>query len=523
VADDQQETEQQADESAQFAQSSMAQPESAADEQAALEQTADSQLQETMAESDARDADQSVAENHGAAELDSYRGHFEYARPEDAYGDECDMPSHAQTAEQAASDEETSDSAMAVADDHAATDDAQASDEETSDSEMAVADDHAATDDAQASDEEASDSAMAVADDHASMNEEEANDGGVNDGNRIAAGETDEKSNSGFRPEESPSDELSSGDQGLSDAPTQMAGDAAAAKEPSDAGEQAADRAEAADEQGEHGYGYGYEYARPQEVYGDRYSEDRDEKSFFDESGKREPGSVAETAESRDVPTDSNADGYEHSWTHEKYGNSVDASGQATEQAAEEIGDETSEHGADRFGSGAENSAASHGMDRLDATPNQSGNDQGKSQSPHAAAGNVRPNGASLEEDCNEEANGDEAMPDRAVAGPARSSGSTSIAGLPGIHDTEVAGAEDEEDVVSETGDDSRQHSDLTDVPHAISSGMASVTALLDRCKAAVRPLQSLPAGLDWRSLLLYGEKAVTAMGDRPENSSLQR
>jgi len=345
---------------------------------------------------------------------------------------------------------------------------------------------------------------------------DEANDDEVVDGDR------DNQPNYGAPQKDGPSGQASVAAQRPLDSQAQMADEMANDDDESDAGQQSSDRAKTADSQSEHGYGYGYEYARPQEVYGHGYSEDRDEQSIVDESGKREPGELVETANPSGNPKDSDAAGYEHSWTHEKYGNSVDASGQATEQASEEIGDETPEHRAERFGNAADSSAAGHGMDRPDATPDESGNDEGKSQLQSGAAGSVMPDGASLEEDRNGETGLDEAVPARAEAGPVQSSGNASLAGLPGSHGTEVNGQDDGE-MVSEPGDVSRHGSDATGLQHTISSGMVSATVLLDRWKAAVRPLRSLPAGLDWRALLLYGEKAVTAMGDRPAGASLER
>ena len=342
---------------------------------------------------------------------------------------------------------------------------------------------------------------------------DEANDDEVVDGDR------DNQPNYGAPQKDGPSGQASVAAQRPLDSQAQMADEMANDDDESDAGQQSSDRAKTADSQSEHGYGYGYEYARPQEVYGHGYSEDRDEQSIVDESGKREPGELVETANPSGNPKDSDAAGYEHSWTHEKYG---DASGQATEQAPEEIGDETPEHRAERFGNAADSSAAGHGMDRPDATPDESGNDEGKSQLQSGAAGSVMPDGASLEEDRNGETGLDEAVPARAEAGPVQSSGNASLAGLPGNHGTEVNGQDDGE-MVSEPGDVSRHGSDATGLQHTISSGMVSATVLLDRWKAAVRPLRSLPAGLDWRALLFYGEKAVTAMGDRPAGASLER
>ena len=496
MAEDQQATEEPADQSsgiADLAERETAERESTAEQEAAVEQSPGQQLQQEMAPGDTQE---SVADDRTDAERDGYNGKFEYVRPEDAYGDQCDMTSNAKDGTQPAGVAQKLNGgehwpvnvARWVAD-------VKKSLAPVPVEELGV--------------RRAPTEVWSAAHD-------EANDDEVVDGDR------DNQPNYGAPQKDGPSGQASVAAQRPLDSQAQMADEMANDDDESDAGQQSSDRAKTADSQSEHGYGYGYEYARPQEVYGHGYSEDRDEQSIVDESGKREPGELVETANPSGNPKDSDAAGYEHSWTHEKYGNSVDASGQATEQASEEIGDETPEHRAERFGNAADSSAAGHGMDRPDATPDESGNDEGKSQLQSGAAGSVMPDGASLEEDRNGETGLDEAVPARAEAGPVQSSGNASLAGLPGSHGTEVNGQDDGE-MVSEPGDVSRHGSDATGLQHTISSGMVSATVLLDRWKAAVRPLRSLPAGLDWRALLLYGEKAVTAMGDRPAGASLER
>jgi hypothetical protein len=579
MADDQQVSEESADQSsgiANLAERDAVEQESTAEQEAAVEQSPGQQLQQEMAPGDTQE---SVADDRTEAERDGYNGKFEYVRPEDAYGDQCDMTSNAQGGAQLAGAAQKLnggehwpvDVARWVAEvkkslapvpagtkqkliggEHWPVDVARWVAEVkkslapvhalaaqklnggehwpldvarwVADVKKSLAPVHAlATQKLNGGEHWPLDVARWVADVKKSLASVPVEDLGVRpaplEGRSAAYDEAnDDEVVYGDRDEK----QASVAAQGLLNSQTRTADDMANDDEENDAGQQPSDRVQTADSQREHGYGYGYEYARPQEVYGHGYSEDRDEQSIVDESGKREPGKLVETAKPSGNPTDSDAEGYEHSWTHEKYGNSVDASGQATEQASEESGDESPEHRAERFGNAADRSAAGHGMDRPDATPDESGNDQGESQLQSGAAGSVMPDGASLEEDRNGETGLDEAVPAHAEAGPVQSSGNASLAGLPGNHRTEVNG-QDGDEMVSEPGDVGRHGSDLTGVQHTISSGMVSATALLDRCKAAVRPLRSLPAGLDWRALLLYGEKAVTAMGDRPADASLER
>ena len=186
----------------------------------------------------------------------------------------------------------------------------------------------------------------------------------------------------------------------------------------------------------------------------------------------------------------------------------------------------------------------------LGQLPMRAGTIKGSCNRRGGAAGNVMPDGASLDGDRNGETGLDEAVPAPAEAAPGQSSGGALSAGLPGNHSMEVMEQDDDEAVVSEPGEDSRPNSDLTGQRQTISSGMVSATtALLDRLilcagrnetirnmmervrvitdrsqfTAAVRSWVLMPAGLDWRLLVLYGQKALTAMGERPADDSVER
>ena len=93
------------------------------------EQSADD---EPLAEDEPVVEDHQVAEETAESEQDGYHGTFEYARSENAYGDQYDVTS------------EANDGEMAAAEDHAAPKYDQADDEEANDGEMAATDDNAA-------------------------------------------------------------------------------------------------------------------------------------------------------------------------------------------------------------------------------------------------------------------------------------------------------------------------------------------------------------------------------------------
>jgi hypothetical protein len=247
--------------------------------------------------------------------------------------------------------------------------------------------------------------------------------------------------------------------------------------------------------------------------------------SCANESEKREPGELAEAAEQSGTPTDSDADGYEHSWTHEKYGNAVDASGQATEQATEETGNEDSDGSMpmDKFGNEADHSESGQWKDSSHATPAESGNDQGESQMRSESTDAVMPNGANLNQGRNGGTDTDDAASEDTASEDERSIGNEMFAGLPGKPSirpdqailTETAGQNDD-DMVSEPGDDRWEVGDRTAQEYTISSGMVSVaSAMRDRLLATVRAWIAAATSLDWQALPDRGEQAAAALSDR--------
>jgi hypothetical protein len=246
--------------------------------------------------------------------------------------------------------------------------------------------------------------------------------------------------------------------------------------------------------------------------------------SCGDESGKREPGELAETAQQSGTPTDSDADGYEHSWAHEKYGDAVDASGQATEQASAETGNENPDGTMpmDKFGYEADHAESGQWNDPSDATSDESGNNQPESQVRSESAGGVMPDGASLEEGRNGESGADDATPEDAASAEERSIGDEMFAGFPEKSSirtdqkllAETAGQNDR-GVVSELGNDSWETGDLTAPRHTILSGMVSVASALRDCvTVTARAWISAVTSLDWRALLDRGERAVAAVSE---------